>query len=721
MSSQAAPVHPLQRQYERRLFSALERYLGSEQLGRVQAAYHFAAFAHAGQKRKSGEPFICHPLAVATYLAEEIRMDVQGIMAALLHDVVEDTSIPLREIEERFGKRVATLVDGVTKLTQLDGSPKLETEAKSLRKMVAAMAQDLRVILIKLSDCRHNLLTLSGLSPEKRWRFAREVEELYLPFAERLGLHQLKLELEELLLKNLHPWRYRVLQRAIEENRPRYEEVLRKVEIDVHQRLEEGGVEGYHLESRPKHIASIYRKIQKRRYRFRQIADFCGIRIITDRVDECYRILGLLHTMEDYRLDPKLFKDYIALPKSNGYRSLHTVLISPYLKTPVEIQIRTWEMHYLAEYGVAAHWLYTEKLKQKTEERQARIYDWLREFLSYHQGEKNSLEFLDNLKIELRSPEIFVFTPERDIVELPKGATVLDFAYAIHTEVGHRCIGAYVDGERAALDTPLQTGQTVEILTAEEGRPYPAWLNYVITPKARSAIRNSLKRLRKNEAIRLGRSLLELELFKRGSSLGEIDASRLLGLASRLGYGRPETLFEEIGLGNLSAFLVAQKLVPSLQAKREAPFRLTGEEEVLVVPAKCCCPIPEDAVVAFAHPGKGIVVHRSECRNVRELIVKHRREPLEIEWPARAGKSYPVDIRIELTNRPGALAQVATLLAEEGINIDHLTTEKQDLEWTVDRLTISVEGRTHLAALLRRLRKLPPVHRVQRIQQLAGR
>ncbi len=700
----------------RALIDAAAGYLDPEQIETVRQAYQFADAAHADQFRLSGEPFICHPLEVALILTQEMRMDVAGIAAAILHDVIEDTPITKAQLTEVFGQEVAELVDGVTKLTQLDCKSKQEVQAESLRKMILAMAKDLRVILIKLADRLHNMRTLGPMASERRRRFARETLEIYAPLADRLGMNRMRLELEELAMQAMYPFRYRILKKAVKRARGNHKEVIGTIERAISQRLRETGIR-CGISSREKHIFSIYKKMRAKGS-FRQVYDVYAVRILVHTVDECYRVLGAMHGL--YKPIPGRFKDYIALPKDNGYQSLHTVLVGPY-GVPVEVQIRTRDMHRIAENGIASHWLYKKEIDQG-DAAKARAYAWINEFLEHQRNVGGSLEFLDNLKVDLFPSEIYVFTPQGDIIKLPQGATALDFAYAVHTEIGDRCVGARINGQLVPLHTVLDNSQTVEAITKSWARPDPSWLNYVVTVKARGAIRSFLRNLKTQEAIDLGGRMLEAELNKLGLSLESLPKDRVASRLQAMGFARLDDLLEAIGFGNRMALLVARQLASegdgmdvALDERlgSGAPLIIKGTEGMVVNLARCCRPIPGDAIIGFFNPGKGFVVHRSECKNALEFQKKQLTWVLA-EWDNQTDGEFPVELRVVLWDQPGTLAKVASAIAEEGANIENFQITQQDSHTSTDLITLTVKDRVHLARIIRRLRKLPVVLRIQR-------
>lgn len=702
------------------LIGEVGSYLEPSHIESIYQAYHFADEAHADQFRLSGEPYICHPIEVALILAQEMRMDVNGIVAAILHDVIEDTPTTKEQLRELFGDEVADLVDGVTKLTRLDCKSKMEAQAESIRKMMLAMANDLRVILVKLADRLHNMRTLGPMPADRRRRIARETLDIYAPLANRLGMNRIRLELEELAMNAMYPLRYRALNQAVKRARGNRKEVIGNIEEAIRNRLREAGL-SCEVNSREKHIYSIYNKMRTKGLTFNQVFDVYAVRIITESVDECYRVLGLMHGL--YKPIPGRFKDYIALPKDNGYQSLHTVLVGPY-GLPVEVQIRTRDMHRVAESGIAAHWLYKKEVEDDGYGPKARAYAWVKEFLEHQQSEGSSLEFIDNLKVDLFPSEIYVFTPDGDIVKLPQGATALDFAYAVHTEIGNACVGARVNGQLVPLHSALYNGQTVEVVTKDWAKPNPSWLNYVVTAKARSAIRSFLRNLKTQEAVQLGQRMLEAELRKLDASLDTLPPERMAGKIKAMGFERMEDLLEEIGLGNRMALLVARQLASGQEGLDVAlddsctsgvPLIIKGTEGMVVSLAKCCRPIPGDSIIGFFNPGKGLVVHRSECNNVVEFQKKHVTW-IPAEWDDHVESEFSVDLWVVLFDQRGTLARVASTIAECGANIENFVVTQQDTHTSTDMITISVKDRVHLAKIIRRLRQLDVVLKIQRVK-----
>ncbi|CAL1239753.1 RelA/SpoT family protein [Candidatus Methylocalor cossyra] len=700
----------------RRLCTVLSGYLEPAQIDEVYRAYLLSAAAHEGQYRLSGEPYICHPLAVALILAE-MCMDAKGIMAALLHDVIEDTPVTKEQLRQEFGDEVAELVDGVSKLTQLDCKSRAEAQAQNVRKMVLAMVKDLRVIMVKLADRLHNMRTLGTMSAARRRRIARETLDIYTPIASRLGMNEVRLELEDLGFAALYPMRARVLEQAVKKARGNRKEVVATIELSIQKRLSDAGLPHAEVMGREKHLYSLYQKMRTKRVSFNEVYDVYAFRIITDTVDECYRALGVVHNL--YKPVPGRFKDYIAVPKANGYQSLHTVLVGPYGQ-PLEIQIRTRAMHHLAESGIAAHWLYKSEQGAYSQDR---AHEWLQDLLEIQKSAGDSLEFLDNLKIDLFQQEVYVFTPKGKIIKLPRGATLVDFAYAVHTDIGNTCVSARVDRMLAPLQTVLENGWTVEIITAPWARPNPLWLNFVATAKARAAIRSYLRNFKTQEAVALGKRLLEQELNAHGQRIDDIPQERLDALLKRLELPSRDALLEDIGLGNRLPFVVVRQLMQvdadatANPTERSAlsPLIIKGTEGMVVSLAKCCRPIPGDPIVGFFNPGKGIVVHLSECKNVEELR-KRPRNWLDVQWDKEASGEFPAMIRLELVNQVGTLAKVASTISRLRANIENVQITNQDSQLSVDIITLLVRDRNHLASVVRELRKLSVVLKISRVK-----
>jgi RelA/SpoT family (p)ppGpp synthetase len=701
-----------------RLRQRLSGYLDQTQIDDCVRAYEFGAIAHNGQFRKSGEAYICHPLSVALILSE-MHMDARGIMAAILHDVIEDCHVSKKELANYFGVEVADLVDGVTKLTKIAHRSQAETQAENVRKMFLAMGKDLRVILVKLADRLHNMRTLGAMPPEKKRRIARETLDIYAPIANRLGMNSIRHQLEALGFEAMYPFRYAVLCNALKKARGNRRKIVDTIENAIKNRLEQANLP-CSVSGREKHIYSIYQKMHRKKLSLSAVFDVYAFRIFCADVDCCYRVLGIVHDL--YKPIPGRFKDYIALPKANGYQSLHTLLIGPY-GLPIEIQIRTHEMHQMSESGIAAHWLY--KCDDKAEKIQARAHEWLKDLLEIQKSAGDSLEFIDNLKVDLFPQEVFVFTPKGKIIKIARGATIVDFAYAVHTDIGNSCISAMVDKQLVPLQTKLENGVTVEVITAPWARPNPIWLNYVTTVKARSSIRNFLKNFKQQEAINLGRRLLDKELQAMELQLEDIDESRLQDLLKLTKTRSLDALFEDIGLGNKMPFLVAKRLTQDdmnanvklndSDKMQRKPLIIKGTEDMVITLAKCCRPIPGDAIIGFFNPGKGIVVHHHACRN-RTIVRKRQTNWLDVEWSADVVGDFPAELRLEILNKRGALATIASTISELHSNIENVNVVDQDAHVCIDLITLTVKDRVHLAQLIRRLKELPIVLKITRVK-----
>ncbi|QPK65552.1 bifunctional (p)ppGpp synthetase/guanosine-3',5'-bis(diphosphate) 3'-pyrophosphohydrolase [Methylomonas sp. LL1] len=701
------------------LCDILGGYLDQEHINNIIRAYHLGAAAHSGQFRKSGEAYICHPVSVAITLAS-MHMDAHGIMAAILHDVIEDTPITKEQLAKEFSQEVADLVDGVTKLSKIDSRSRAEAQAENVRKMFLAMAQDLRVIVVKLADRLHNMQTLGNMPLDKKRRIAKETLEIYAPIANRLGMNDIRHQLESLGFKALYPNRYTAISNAVKKSRGNRKEIVDTIQSSIQNRLKEIGMDCT-VAGREKNIASIYQKMLNKKISFTDVFDVYAFRIYCHQVDDCYRALGGVHNL--FKPIPGRFKDYIALPKANGYQSLHTILIGPY-GVPIEIQIRTHEMHRLSESGIAAHWLYKSD-NDKSETIQARANEWLRDLLEIQKSAGDSLEFIDNLKVDLFPQEVFVFTPKGKIIKLPRGATIVDFAYLVHTDVGNACISARIDKKLVPLQSKLENGMTVEVITASWARPNPLWLNYVVTAKARSCIRAYLKNFNQLEAINLGRRLLEKELQSLNIQLDQVDDARIVQVLHSLKKHSLNDLLEDIGLGNRMPFLVAKRIcqtdlnaavkLDDIEHRAKTPLIIKGTEGMVVNLAKCCRPIPGDPIIGFFNPGRGIVVHHHECRNSNE-VRKKQTTWLDVEWSSEASGEFPAEIRVELLNQRGSLATIASTISFMDSNIENINVVSQDDRVSVDLLTLAVRDRVHLANIIRKLKKLSIVLKITRIK-----
>ena len=694
------------------LLDKLETYLPPSQIERVREAYEFGAEKHQGQKRVSGEPYITHPVAVADILAD-LRLDGDTLVAAILHDVIEDTPTAKTEIVSLFGQVVADLVDGVSKLDQIQFKNRQEAQAESFRKMLLAMVRDIRVIMVKLADRMHNMRTLGAMPPIKRRRIARETLEIYAPIAERLGLYAVKLELEDLGFRALYPYRYKVLERELKRARGNQKEFIHKIAETFKGTLKKatigGGVEG-----REKHLYSIYRKMQSKRISLNEMVDVYGFRIIVDSADTCYRVLGLVHGL--YKPMPGRFKDYIAIPRANGYQSLHTTLFGPN-GVPIEVQIRSEAMHRVAESGIAAHWKYKSGGEVYGGIEHDRAREWLAGLVQIQEG-GSSEEFLESVKVDLFPDKVYVFTPKGKILRLPTGATAVDFAYAIHTDVGNRCVAAKVDRRLVPLRTPLRNGQTVEIITAKGATPNPSWSGFLVTAKARAAIRQYLKNLKRGEAAELGKRLLGLALEEFSTTLKKIPPSEVDAVVKELNLRDAEELFEKIGLGERLAPLVARRLLPipddgGQKPHVGGPLMIAGTEGLLVTYARCCFPIPNDPIMAYLSTGRGVMIHRQNCGNLAE----YRKQPekwLSVAWEQTHERMFSSEIQLEVSNRVGVLAAVAASVADTGTNVDRVILEERDSDTSALTLELQVRDRKHLALIIKTVRRMPDVQRVFR-------
>jgi RelA/SpoT family (p)ppGpp synthetase len=695
------------------LLDKLEAYLSPAQVERVREAYDFGAEKHQGQKRVSGEPYITHPVAVADILAD-LRLDADTLVAAILHDVIEDTPTAKAEIASIFGQVVAELVDGVSKLDQIQFKNRQEAQAESFRKMLLAMVRDIRVIMVKLADRMHNMRTLGAMPPVKRRRTARETLEIYAPIAERLGLYAVKLELEDLGFRALYPYRYKVLERELKRARGNQKEFIAKIAETFKGALAKAGIVGA-VEGREKHLYSIYKKMQNKKISINEMVDVHGFRIIVDTADVCYRVLGLVHSV--YKPMPGRFKDYIAIPRVNGYQSLHTTLFGPN-GIPIEVQIRSEQMHRVAESGIAAHWKYKSGGDAFGGVEHDRAREWLASLVQIQEG-GSSEEFLESVKVDLFPDKVYVFTPKGKILRLPSGATTVDFAYAIHTDVGNRCVAAKVDRRLVPLRTPLRNGQTVEIITAKGAKPNPSWSSFLVTAKARAAIRQYLKNLKRGDALELGRRLLGLALEELSLNVKKIPAADMDAVVKELNLRDVNELYEKIGLGERLAPLVARRLQPThvdgepVAANAGSPLMIAGTEGLLVTYARCCFPIPNDPIMAYLSAGRGVMIHRQNCGNLAE----YRKQPdkwLSVAWEATRGRLFSSEIQLEINNRVGVLAAVASSIAGTETNIDQVSLEERDVDSSSLKFQVQVRDRKHLARVIRTVRRMPDVQRVFR-------
>jgi RelA/SpoT family (p)ppGpp synthetase len=699
-------------------------YLSRQQLKLISEAHAFSAARHEGQKRHSGDAYITHPIAVAGILAD-LHLDYPSIAAALLHDVIEDTPTAKDEIAARFGTEIASLVDGVSKLEKLNFTNRSELQVESFRKMMLAMVQDIRVILLKLADRLHNMQTLDSMPAEKQLRIARETLEIYAPIANRLGMNTLKTELEDLGFRYAHPFRYRVLEKAVRRAEGNQRQFVKNIAEKLNQALRAAGIRAT-VTGRKKHLYSIYRKMETKKRSLGDIADVFGFRVIVDSADECYRVLGVVHQI--YKPMPGRFKDYIAIPRINGYQSLHTSLFGPN-GIPIEVQIRTTEMARVAETGIAAHWHYKEGSPEVTPP-EARAREWLAS-INEMQSSANSEEFMEHVKVDLFPDAVYVFTPKGEIMRLPRGATCVDFAYAVHTDIGDRCVAAKIDRRLVPLRTPIENGQTVEVITAKTARPNPSWVNFVVTAKARTAIRQYLKNLRQGEAQDLGRRLLDQAMRDAGTPLRKISDERIKGLLAELKLKSADELFRQLGLGERLAPLVAKALlqpaspaatsaagVPALAGADAAtptptPIVIAGTEGLVVSYARCCHPIPGDPIMGYLSTGRGVVIHRNTCGNLSE----YRKQPnkwITVSWQPGIDREFSAEIRIDVDNRPGVLAEVASRIADAGSNIEQVSIDERHDDSAAMLFSILVRDRKQLAQVIRSIRRMKVVKKLSR-------
>jgi len=694
----------------RQLVNKLETYLSDEQVALVVRAYEYGAEAHEGQMRKSGEPYITHPVAVAQDLAD-MHLDYEAVVAALLHDVVEDTPATLDDIREEFGAEVAMIVDGVSKLDQIEFRSRAEAQAESFRKMMLAMIEDIRVILVKLADRKHNMQTLGAMPTEKRKRIARETLDIYAPIANRLGINSMKTELEDLGFKHLHPYRYRVLENALRKSKGSQKQIVKSITTKIADAMAEESIEG-DVDGREKHLYSIYNKMAEKKRLLSDVVDVYGFRIVVDDVTTCYQVLGLVHGL--YKPMPGRFKDFIAIPRVNGYQSLHTTLFGP-KGLPLEVQIRTRNMDRVAESGVASHWLYkAERKEDATPQRRAR--EWLANLAELQQS-GTSEEFLESVKVDLFPDKIYVFTPKGDIMPLPKGATAVDFAYAVHTDIGNRCVAAKLNRQLVPLRTPLQNSQTVEIITSKGAKPNPNWLSFVRTAKARTAIRAHIKTMRSSESVDLGKRLLDRSLRDLGSSLRKVGKVRIKEALEELGLNNTNELFGQIGLGERLPSLTASYLVGSAHDEDStedvASLVIAGTEGMVVSYAKCCYPIPGDVVMGYLTAGRGVVIHRNNCGNLSNF----RKQPekwISVSWEPDVDREFATQVNVETHNKPGVLAEVASTIADSGSNIETVSVISRDDDISLLTFLLKTRSRTNLAQILRAVRGMPNVIRVSR-------
>ena len=693
------------------LKTKISSYLSAEQVEYVQAAYVLARDAHEGQTRSSGDPYITHPVAVSGILAD-MRLDYETLMAALLHDVIEDTEYSKEDLSLAFGETVAELVEGVSKLDKLKFGSKQEAQAENFRKMLMAMVQDIRVILIKLADRTHNMRTLGALRPDKRRRIALETIEIYAPLAHRLGIHDIKNELENLGFQAMYPMRHRALQSAVSQARGNRKEVIEKTRLELENKLKEFEIVG-RVAGREKHLYSIYRKMKNKELSFTEVMDIYGFRVIVDKIDNCYRVLGAIHGL--YKPIENRFKDYIAIPRSNGYQSLHTSLKGPH-GIPVEIQIRTEEMDHMADKGVAAHWLY-KQADDKGTTAQLRANQWMQSVIELQQRSSSSAEFIESVKSDLFPDEIYVFTPKGKIVELPMGATAVDFAYAVHSDVGNTCVGARVDHRNFPLHKPLENGQSIEVITSPRAKPNANWLNFVVSARARSNIRHYLKRQHAHDATNMGNRLLRHALGT--IKLDEIPEADIARVVEETKYQSFEELLANIGMGNEISAMIARRLVGENTEipEKKGKVAIKGTEGLMVHFSRCCHPIPDDEIVAILSPGRGVVIHQTGCTNIRKLSKEEPNRVLPMLWDEHAQGDFKAAIRLELINRQGTLAALTAAIASCNSSIINLQTEdREDSHYVID-VELTTHNRKHLANIMRKIRALPDLQNISRHSQ----
>lgn len=693
-------------------------YLDDSQVEQIYQAFLVAKDAHFGQKRDSGEEYLSHPIAVADILAD-MHMDHQSIIAALLHDVIEDTALDKKFIVNKFGQMVADLVDGLTKLTQMEFTSKAEAQAESFRKMVLAMSRDIRVILVKLADRLHNMRTLSGVSVEKQKRIAKETLDIYAPIANRLGMHEISIELESLAFPFVYPNRYQVLKESIEKNRGNRKEIMATIDRELRQGLQRGNLQEVELLGREKHLYGIYKKMLHRHLSFAEIMDVYAFRIIVNSIDECYRVLGIVHGL--YKPIPGKFKDYIAIPKFNGYQSLHTTLCGPY-SLPIEVQIRTKEMDQMANSGIASHWLYKSG-ETDIDASHIRAQQWVNNLLEIQQNTGNSLEFLENVKVDLFPDEVYVFTPKGTIMEMPRGSTAVDFAYMVHTDIGNHCVAARIDRQFASLSSVLINGQTVSIITSPEAKPNPSWLNFVVTSRAKSGIKNFLKSQKRDEAIALGKQLFGKALADIELSFYQIPPQVLTDVYKDAKVKTLDDLYEKIGLGNLFAMFVAHQIVNAMKDKN---YLVNGEKEILQKPlsikgaagvaitfAPCCYPIPGDAIIGYFNVGQGLSIHKDTCETMAKLN-KHPENCIAVTWDENIQEDFMAAISVEIKHQRGALALVAQAISNGGSFISDISMTDTSSGYCILYLKIMVKNKDHLERILQSISLIPLVIGVSR-------
>lgn len=694
---------------------SLTSYLDDEQIALVERAYYCAEVAHGDQRRTSGEMYITHPLAVAKILAT-MHMDHYSLAAAMLHDVIEDTPSTKEELSEQFGDTVAVIVDGVSKLTHIESSSVEEKQARNFEKMAIAMSKDIRVIIVKLADRLHNMRTLGPLKAEKRRRIAKETLEMYARIAARLGMQAFRIEFEDRGFSALYPFRASRLKAAVSAVRSKQKELVSHIQEALEQQLERWDITAIVI-GREKHLYSIYRKMElkgERKRRFRDITDVFGFRVIVEDIDECYRVLGAVHNL--YKPIPGRFKDYIAIPKVNGYQSIHTV-VNGAQNVPVEVQIRTKEMDEIANTGIAAHWLYKSEDDQDNVSH-SRARRWVNNLLELQQTAGDPLEFIEQVKNDFFSDEIYVFTPKGRIIELPKNATAVDFAYAVHTEIGDTCFACRINNRTASLNQPLTTGQKVHIITSVDRRPQAIWLNAVKTSKARSAIRHALKTYQQQDAIDLGRRMLNRTLMQIDVSIDEgISSEKWQDVFETLSQSSLDELLSNIGLGTLMSAKVAKILVPEkseeISTTVESPLTIDATDGTMITLSRCCHPIPGDAIIGVLSDGKGLVIHVDTCKNISD-VRENADKVSQVGWSSNVKGEFPVDLIINVESDRSLFAKIASRITEMGANIEKIHYKEKDPSRNILRLTIGVRNRIHLADIMRRIRSMRQVDKIGR-------
>ena len=696
------------------LSKKLSDYLDPKKVKQVNKAYDFACEAHSGQYRSSGDPYVTHPIAVASILGS-FRMDENSLAAAMLHDVMEDSGIPKSVIEKKFNKEVADLVDGVSKLNTLTISSKTESQAENLQKMVLAMSKDIRVIVVKLADRLHNMRTLLYLDREKQLRIAKETLEIYAPIAHRIGMNNLYRELEDLAFKTIYPTRYERLIAAVKKTRGGQKRLLNKIQKEMSDKLLKEGIASI-VEGREKHIYSIYRKMKERKRSFEEIMDVYAIKIIVDTPENCYRTLGNIHNM--YKPVRGRFKDYIAIPKSNGYQSIHTGVIA--LKgIPIEVQIKTQEMNDMAENGIASHWLYKSGDNSNSSP-QIKARRWVAGLLEMRENYETTEEFINSVKTDIFPDEIYVFTPQGEVIEMAGGSTAIDFAYAVHTDIGHHCRACRINKKLAPLSVPLESGQTIEILRDKVPQTSPAWLNFATTTKARHSIRSYLGSLKSSEARKFGKKLLEQSLDNLNIKLKNVDKDKLRGALDSIGGRSLNRILKEIGLGIRVANIVAQQIAgfvnkdSEIEADSTVPLEITGSEGLVVNYATCCKPIPGDSVMGHFTADRGLVVHQERCKN----ILSFRKDPQQcfpINWGESSGKVFTSQIKIMANDEPGLLASIASAITETGTNISSIQTTDLNSGLHDFVLDLEVSDRLHLSQIIKKIKTLKSIASVTRV------